>query len=65
MESSSGLLFQFGEISFQEYVSEGISDPVFYGDLVYELRMVKGIANFVSSGSKILVVKRPASTSKV
>ena len=47
-------LSKFGEISFQEYVSEGISHPVFYGDLVYKIRRVKGAANFVSSGSKIV-----------
>ena len=28
--------------------------PVFYGDLVYKLRRVKGAADFVSSGSKIV-----------
>ena len=38
---------------FQEYVSEGISHPAFYCDLVYKLRKVKYEANFVSSGSKI------------
>ena len=50
----SDLLSKFGEISFQEYVSEGISQPVFYGDLIYKLRRVKCEANFVSSGSKIV-----------
>ena len=29
--SYSDLLSKFGEISFQEYVTEGISHPVFYG----------------------------------
>ena len=52
--SYSDMLSKFGEISFQEYVSEGISHPVFYGDLVYKLRRVKCEANFVSSGSKIV-----------
>ena len=52
--SYSDLLSKFGEISFQEYVTEGISQPVFYGDLVYKLRRVKCEANFVSSGSKIV-----------
>ena len=33
--------------AFQEYVSEGITHPVFYGDLVYKNRRVKGEANFV------------------
>ena len=50
----SDLLSKFGKISFQEYVSEGISHPVFYGDLVYKLRRVKCEANFVSPGSKIV-----------
>ena len=35
-------------------VSEGISLPMFYGDLVYKIRRIKGEANFVSSGSKIV-----------
>ena len=49
--SYSVVLSKFGEVySFQEYVSEGISHPVFYGDLVYKLRRVKCEANFVSSG---------------
>ena len=52
--SYSDLLSKFGEISFQEYVTEGISHPVFYGDLVYKLRRVRCEANFVSSGSKIV-----------
>ena len=52
--SYSELLFKYGEISFQEYVSEGISRPVFYGDIFYKLRRIKCEANFVSSGSKIV-----------
>ena len=52
--SYSELLSKFGEISFQDYVSQGIAHPVFYGDLVYKLRRVKGEANFISSGSKIV-----------
>ena len=52
--SYSELLSKFGVISFQEYVSEGITHPVFYGDLVYKLRRVKGETNFISSGSKIV-----------
>ena len=31
-------VLSFGEISFQEYVSEGISHPLFYNNLVYKLR---------------------------
>ena len=52
--SCSELMSKFGEISFQDYVSQGIAHPVFYGDLVYKLRRVKGEANFISSGSKIV-----------
>ena len=48
--SYSELLSKFGAISFQEYVSH----LVFYGDFVYKLRRVKGEANFISSGSKIV-----------
>ena len=50
--SYSDLLSKFGEISFQEYVTEGISHPVFYGDLVYKLRRVRCEANIVAPGSK-------------
>ena len=41
-------------ITFQEYLSKGISHPVFYGDLVYKLRRVKDTPNFIFSGSKIV-----------
>ena len=51
--SYSELLSKFGDISFQEYLSKGISHPVFYGDLVYKLRRIKDTPNFISSGSKI------------
>ena len=54
--SYSELLSKFSAISFQEYVSKGITHPVFYCDLVYKLRRVKSETNFISSGSK--VVKR-------
>ena len=53
-KSYSELLSKFGDISFQEYLSKGISHPVFYGDLVYKLRRVKDTLNFISSGSKIV-----------
>ena len=52
--SYSELLSKFGAISFQDYLSQGITHPVFYGDLVYKLRRVKGEANVISSGSKIV-----------
>ena len=56
-ESSSGHTLTsclFCEISFQEYVTEGITHPFFFGDLVYKLRRVRCKANFVSSGSNIV-----------
>ena len=40
------------EVSF--YISEEISYPFFYGDLVNKLGRVIGEANFVSSGQKII-----------
>ena len=40
-------------MSFQEYVSKEINHPVFFCDLVYKLKRVKGEANFISSVSKI------------
>ena len=52
--SYSELLSRFGDISFQEYVSKGITHPVFYGDLVYKLSRVKGEANLISSASEIV-----------
>ena len=52
--SHSELLVKFGQVSFQEYVSMGISHPNFYGDLVYKLRRVKGTDDFISSGIKIV-----------
>ena len=39
---------------FQGYVSKGISHPVFYGDLVYKVKRVKGIVNYISSSSKMV-----------
>ena len=41
-------------ISFEEYVSKRITHPVFYADLLYKLKRVKGKTNFISLGSKIV-----------
>ena len=41
-------------ILLQEYVSNWITHPVFYGDMVYKLKMVKDKTNFISSGSKMV-----------
>ena len=46
--SYSELLSKFGATAIQEYISKGITRPVFYDDLVKEE------ANFISSGSKIV-----------
>ena len=54
LDHSPELLSKFGDISFPEYVSKGISYPVFYGYLVYKIRRVKDTPNFISSGSKIV-----------
>ena len=54
LRSYSKLMSKFGAKSFQENISEGISHPVFYSDLVYKLKRTKGTANFVSSDSKIV-----------
>ena len=43
--SYSELLSKFGEISFLDYVSQGITHPVFYRDIVYNLWRVKTEAN--------------------
>ena len=40
------LLFKFGTISFQEYVSKGITHPVFNCYLIYKLRVVKSRSEF-------------------
>ena len=48
----SELQSKFGDISFQEYLSKGISNLVFNDDLVYKLRRVKDTPNFILSGSK-------------
>ena len=47
-------LSKFGDMSLQEYVSKGVSHPVFYGDLVYKLKRVKCTTHFISEGSKIV-----------
>ena len=45
---------KLGTVSLQEYVSIGITLPVFYGVLIYKLRYLKGTTNFISLGSKIV-----------
>ena len=50
----SELLSNFGAILFGEYVSKGNTHPVFYGDILYKLRRVKGEPNSISLGSKIV-----------
>ena len=50
----SELLSKFGAMLFQDYVSQGITHPVFYDDLVYKLRRVKGEYNLIWAVSKIV-----------
>ena len=52
--SYSEFFSKFGEISFQEYVFEGIYHTIVYSDLVNKLSRVKCEANFISSDSKIV-----------
>ena len=52
--SYSELMSKFGALSFQNFVSKGITCPVFYGDLVYKFRWIKGETNFISLGLKIV-----------
>ena len=56
-KSSSERLSKFRTMPFQEHVSKGIAllHPVFYGDIICKLRRVKGTANFISVGSKIII----------
>ena len=51
--SYSDQLSKFGEKSFPEYVTEGISHPVFYGDLVYKAKeKYRGVFEIQKSGDK-------------
>ena len=52
--SHSELLSQYGVIPFQEYVTNGIFQPVFYGGIVYKHRRVRGSINFIASVTKIV-----------
>ena len=59
------LLSNFGEISVKEYISEGISHPVFCGNLIYKIRRAKGASNFFSSGTKVVKRIRPGKYDQV
>ena len=52
--SSAERLSKFGAIPFQEYLTKGNSHPVFYGDLVYKLRRVRGSTDFMTSRTKLV-----------
>ena len=58
--SYSKLLSKFGDISFQEYASEGISHPVFFVDIVFKLRTVQSTETFdvesMIRGDKVLIL---------
>ena len=48
------LLLKYGAISFYDFVTHGIAQPKFYGDLVLKLRKVVNNVNFRSSCSRII-----------
>ena len=50
LSSYSKLFYKFGEISFQEYVSEDISHPVFKGDLGLQTQEGKMRSEFLLVG---------------
>ena len=57
LERSLGHTLSFctnSNILLSDYVSEWLSHPVFDDDRVYKLQRVKGAANFISFGSKIV-----------
>ena len=58
VRSYSGFLSKFGEISFQEFVSEGFSHHVFYGDLVYKISRVKCEFCLVVLGNSLTPIGR-------
>ena len=58
-KSYSELLLKYGDISFKEYLSKGISHPVFYGDLVYKLMRVKAWVWHANRGRLLLPTPGP------
>ena len=53
-KNNSELILKFGSISASEYVSLGVSQPSFYGDLVNKIRRIKGRFNFSRSCIRII-----------
>ena len=54
------LLLKYGQVTFTEFVSKGISHPPFYGDLIYKLRRIKNDTNCLASSKRIIgrILKR-------
>uniref|UniRef100_UPI003EB7F07C hypothetical protein n=1 Tax=Klebsiella pneumoniae TaxID=573 RepID=UPI003EB7F07C len=52
----SELLLKYGNLTYHDYVTRGISHPPFYGDLVFKLRKIINTKDFLTSCKK--VVKR-------
>jgi hypothetical protein len=48
------ILLRYGQVSISQYVTRGISQPSFYGDLVYKLRRIKNNPDVSSVATKIL-----------
>ena len=56
----AGLLLKYGQVTFTDFVSKGISHPPFYGDLIYKLRRIKNNTNYLASSKRIIgrILKR-------
>ena len=48
------VLSRYGQLSVSQYVSRGISQPPFYGDLIYKLRRIKNHPDMLSIATKII-----------
>lgn len=53
-KNHQALILKFGQRSASKYISQGISQPVFYGDLLNKIKRVKGKRNFIVKCSKIV-----------
>ena len=49
----SELIFKYN-IGFKTLLQQGISEPIFYGDLVYEFKRIVGKPNFSDQSKKII-----------
>ena len=49
----SGLVEKYN-VSLRKFLQQGISEPEFYGDLVYRMRKIVGISNFSEQFRKLI-----------